>query len=475
MTRPFGKPHPSNLPLRTFEVYFRIPAREGSEAWRSGYASVQHLLDHLSRYTKSYSSRSRYLNLLKNFCRKVDHNPDELVGLPKGRIESLVQGFADELAAKDRSKSYVNTVIKRLRTFFRFNGFKGERDLNIATYFVPTRYRKKPEYIPSKDEMYAMVAAAGTPRNRALILCLWSSGLRVSTLSALNYGDIQDELEEGLHCVMVPVYPEMKLRVKNACKGSIPYYTFIYEEAVEALKAYLRKRREKYGSIYQDYPLFHSDWNLWTRSERSRKRLNRRTIGKIVKKAAKVAGLPQWQHVTPHCIRKALKSVLRSPTFDGGRLDQGTQEFLFGHILPGSQDAYYDKTKVEFHREEYMKLDFSRSGSGARWIDAVMAAVKIASAGLGEEPEEVVKKYVDARFGDDTNWRLWPEPEQLDLIRKALEWRRSQQPREGSHPTDKVIKAENLERYLNKGWIFVAQLNPQKVIIRRIRRTVTTR
>jgi len=475
MTRPFGKPHPSNLPLRRFEVYFRIPAREGPEAWRSGYSSVQNLLDHLSRYTKSYSSRSRYLNLLKNFSLKVGHNPDGLISLPRTRVESLVQGFADELAAKGRSKSYVNTVIKRLRTFFRVNGFKGERDLDIATYFVPTRYRKRPEYIPSKDEACVMAAVAGTPRNRALILCLWGGGLRVSTLSALNYGDVQDELEEGLPCVMVPVYPEMKLRVKNACKGSVPYYTFISEEAVEALKAYLRQRMEEYGHMYPEYPLFHSDWNLWHRNERSRKRLNRRTIGKIVKKSAKVAGLPQWEYVTPHCLRKAFKSVLRSPTLDGERLDQGTQEFLFGHILPGSQDAYYDKTKVKFHRKEYMKLDFSRSGSGARWIDAVMAAVKIASAGLGENPEEIVEKYVDARFGDHTDWRLWTESKQLDLIKKALEWRRSQQPREGSHPTDKVIKAEILERYLNKGWIFVAQLDSQKVIIRRIRRTATTR
>lgn len=474
MTRPFGKPHPSNLPLRNFEVYFGIPAREGPEAWRSGYASVQNLLDHLSRYTKSYSSRSRYLNLLKNFCWKVGHNPDKLLSLPKRRVESLVQRFADELAANGRSKSYVNTVIKRLRTFFRVNGFKGERDLDIVTYFVPTRYRKKPEYIPSKDEVYAMAAAAGRPRNRALILCLWSSGLRVSSLSALNYGDVQDELKEGLSCVMIPVYPEMKSRVKNACKGSVPYYTFICQDAVEALRAYLRKRREEYGPIYPEYPLFHSDWNLWDRSERSRKRLNRRTIGKIVKRAAKVAGLPQWAHVTPHCLRKAFKSVLRSPTLDGGRLDQGTQEFLFGHILPGSQDAYYDKTKVEFHRKEYMKLDFSRGGSGGRWLGAVMAAVKVVSAGLGEEPEDVVEKYVDARFGGDTDWRLWPESEQLDLLRKALEWRRSRQPREALHPTDRVIKAKDLERYLNEGWIFVAQLAPQKVIVRRIRRTNTT-
>ena len=60
-------------------------------------------------------------------------------------------------------------MIKRLRTFFRVNGYEG---LTIATYFVPTRYRKRPEYVPSKDEVHAMADAAGSPRNRAIILAL---------------------------------------------------------------------------------------------------------------------------------------------------------------------------------------------------------------------------------------------------------------------------------------------------------------
>lgn len=62
--------------------------------------------------------------------------------------------------------------------------------------------------------------------------------------------------------------------------------------------------------------------------------------------------------MTPHTLRKAFESVLRNPTVDGGRMDKGTQEFLFGHILLGSQDAYYDKDKIDFHRNEYEKLNF---------------------------------------------------------------------------------------------------------------------
>lgn len=82
---------------------------------------------------------------MAQLCRWTCLGPEELVRLPKGRIENLVQSFADELAVKGRSKAYVNSVIKRLRTFFRVNGFVRSKELELQTHFVPTRYRKVPE------------------------------------------------------------------------------------------------------------------------------------------------------------------------------------------------------------------------------------------------------------------------------------------------------------------------------------------
>jgi len=455
----------STLPLRGFELYFGIKAREGSEAWRSIYPSVQRLLDHLSRYTKSESSREKYLNLLRMFVEWSRHDPNFLVKMRKERIEALVQSFADRLASMDRSKTYVNSVIKKLKTFFRVNGFE---NLKVATYFVPTRYRKRPEYVPTKDEVHNMATAAGSPRNRAIIFSLWGSGLRVSTMCALNYGDVSEELESGETCIKIPVYPEMKTRVPDACKGSIPYYTFIFSEAVNDLRIYLREREERYGPISPDDPLFHSEWTFWNRDIRSEKRLGRRAIAKIVRRSAKIAGIRKWKHVTPHCLRKSFESVLRSPTIDGGRLDKGTQEFLFGHILPGSQDAYYDKTSVNFHRSEYAKLDFPRR-STRRLTDIVLAVTKIASAGLSEDPEEIVDQYARIRYGKEITWKLRPEADQLAFIKQALEWKRSQEPRKESHPLDKAVEAKDLERYLSRGWIFMARLDDGNVVIRLIR------
>jgi len=110
--------------------------------------------------------------------------------------------------------------------------------------------------------------AAGSARNRAILLSLLSSGLRVSTLCALNYEDVKEDLENGKECIKIPVYPEMKERVPDACRGNIPYFTFICAEAAQVSHTFLREQSEKFGTIAPDEPLFCSDWTLWKKEER---------------------------------------------------------------------------------------------------------------------------------------------------------------------------------------------------------------
>ncbi len=296
------------------------------------------------------------MNQLKRFCIYTGKTPDQLISFDKSAVEQLIQDYLDEMNRRDLSHSYLNTTLKRLKTFFTVNGYK---DLNLHGFHQPVRSRSKSEYIPLKQEVYGMADASGSTRNRALILCLWSSGLRVSTLAALNYSDISNDLKNDETIIMIPVYPEMKERVPDAAKGSVPYYSFISSEAGTALRVYLRERKEHLGPIKFDDPLFHSAWHQYPRGERSSQRLGRRGIGLVVKRAAKLAGLKEWASVSPHCLRKAFESVLRSNTAGGGRMDAGTQQFLFGHVLPGSQDVYYDRSNIDYHRSEYGKLDFS--------------------------------------------------------------------------------------------------------------------
>jgi len=49
---------------------------------------------------------------------------------------------------KDKSIHYINTFVSDVSLFLRVNGVK---DLEIQRIHQPARYRKKPEYIPTKE------------------------------------------------------------------------------------------------------------------------------------------------------------------------------------------------------------------------------------------------------------------------------------------------------------------------------------
>jgi integrase len=359
--------------------------------WKSSYRCVNNLLDHLMRKSKSEGSRRLYLWHLYKFCEYTNKKPNELVALRRNQAEKRAQAYADNF--RNTSPRYSNLAIAVLKTFFVANGFKHAKSLELETYHAPPRFRISPEYIPTKSEVYGMADSACSLRDRAIILTLFSTGLRNSTLRALRYKDVADELEKDYSNITIPVYPEMKDLEPNACKGGIPYYTFTCDEATQALKLYVKEREDKYGQIEVSEPIFRSEYNQIHKEDRKKKPLTSRELQIIVKSAAKRAGISEWKAVHPHCMRKAYETVLHSQLIDGGNLDVKTQEFFMGHVLPGSQDPYFDRSKVERMRTQYSRLKFGRATVENKF-KVLKAAIARAFEDTGIDPEQVIEEYV---------------------------------------------------------------------------------
>ncbi len=344
---------------RSFEKEFGV----GPDGWTSSVRPVQRLLDHLARRMKSWSSRDRYLEILQGFVRFAGAGPERLVTLTTEEASELVQSYADHLARRGCGLRTVNGYANTLITFFKVNGYRKGRELEVEKHHVPARYRKRNEYIPSKEEAWSMANSWGRNlaglRNRAITLALLSSGLRNGTLRALLCGDLKEELESGREWAIVHVRPEMKQTVRGACKGDIPYYAFLFPESAQAIREWLLARALKFGPISDRDPVF-CPMNGSTPKETklSALTISRQELQSIVKGGAKRAGIKQWKDVHPHCLRKTFEFVLRDTRRDGSRMDVKTQEFFMGHILPGVQDRYYDSTKIEWMRREFSKLNF---------------------------------------------------------------------------------------------------------------------
>jgi integrase len=366
--------------------------------WNSGYKAVNNLLAHLMRKSKSEGSKRLYIWHLHKFCEYIGKKPNELVALKRNQAEKYSQQYADSFA--NVSPRYSNLAIAVLKAFFAANGFKRGKALELETYHAPARFRITPEYIPTKTEVYTMADSACSMRNKAIILTMFSTGLRNSTLRAIRCKDVAQELARNQSNVMIPVYPEMKEIDPGACKGGIPYYTFTNDEASQAVRLYLKERKAKHGPIDESEPLFCSEYNQIHRDERRRKTLTSREVQIVVKLAAWRAGIADWKAVHPHCLRKAYETVLHGQLIDGGNLSVKVQEFFMGHVLPGSQDPYFDRSKIEHMRNQYSRLKFGRSAVENKF-KVLKAAVSRAFEDTGIDPEQVIVDYVKLKLAEE--------------------------------------------------------------------------
>jgi integrase len=350
------------------------------------------------RKSKSEGSKRLYLWHLYKFCQYTNKKPNQLVALRRNQAEKLAQEYADSF--RNTSPRYSNLAVAVLKTFFVANGFKHAKLLELETYHAPPRFRISPEYIPTKSEVYGMADSACSLRDRAIILTLFSAGLRNSTLRAIRYKDVAEGLTKNQTNVMIPVYPQMKEIEPNACKGGIPYYTFTSDEATQALKLYLKEREGRHGPIDGSEPLFCSEYNQINQEERRRKTPTSREVQIVVKSAARRAGIAEWKAVHPHCLRKSYETVLHSQLIDGGNLNVKVQEFFMGYVLPGSQDPYFDRSKIEHMRNQYSRLKFGRSAVENKF-KVLKAAVSRAFEDTGIDPEQVIEEYVKLKHTDE--------------------------------------------------------------------------
>ena len=367
--------------MREWENYLNV------EGWTSGYESVANLLSHYKRMTRSELTKAQVCDDLMALCKFAGKNPDKLTLLSPVEASKLVQRFIDGLRDRDQGIRTINVALAYLKMFFRVNGFKGEREVDVERHHQPARYRKRPEYIPTPQEIYKMAYSAGSARNKAMVLALYTSGLRNSTLRAVLYGDVRAELEKnGISRVVVS--PEMKRIDEGACKGNIPYYTFFSKETVEAINAYLDERKQEYGTIMDNEPLFASTSTNVTPDVRRMTSSKKRALDELVKRAAKKAGIPKWKDVYPHCLRKAFEAALRN-----SGLDLKDQEFLIGHILPGTMDTYYNKTKTEELKLKYAKVRFFPENV---YSEEARKRMMLDTARIYGYPDEKIKKIEDA-------------------------------------------------------------------------------
>jgi integrase/recombinase XerC len=172
----------------------------------------------------------------------------------------------------------------------------------------------------SEDQIVHLLAETGEDnfiavRNRAIIELFYSAGIRLGELLALNIGDVN--------------FNRLTIRVfgKGAKERIVPFG----KQAEKVLNEYLRRRRDKFGKIALDSPLFVSSWGT---------RIARPTIQKMVNKMLRTVS--EQKHLSPHVLRHSFASHL----LDRGA-DLNAIRDLLGHSSLSTTQLY---THIEIEK-----------------------------------------------------------------------------------------------------------------------------
>lgn len=325
---------------------------------------------------KTEGTKNNYLSALKAFIEYMKLNPKQLIDLAEadrkksirnqGEVETKVKGFFEWLTTKYIQKS--RGVVKKrrvkkrraigkrglsrnlasmytnaMRGFFKSNGFQ----LNIK---LPKASSKKENFktMIRPPDVKKLLDVASNIRDRAIILALFQSGMSISDLCNLNYGDIEKELNEN----RVPLHIHL-IRKKEL----VEYDTFLGQEAVETLKLYLEERKRKGEILRYATPLF---TKRYIKSTSKIHRINSGLIEATMKTLALKSGLVSKERMAasdinpcrPHALRSSFMSILKT-----NGMNNTAVEYLAGHTLPTTEQAYWQVRTEELRKmyKKYMK------------------------------------------------------------------------------------------------------------------------
>jgi site-specific recombinase XerD len=240
-------------------------------------------------------------------------------------------------SSKPLSKLTQNYYLIALRSLLSYFADKNIQSIPADKIKLPKDPKKEKSIkFLSLDQIEALLTAPDVSkrqglRDRAILETLFSTGLRVAELTALNVEQFKNikNLED--------------LEITILGKGNHPRTVYFSKRALAWIKKYLKTRADDYKALFINY--------------RSRKdsdgRLTVRSIERIVKRYSTIANVPYF--TTPHTLRHSMATDLLTQGVDLRII----QEFL-GHKNIATTQIYThvtNKKLKDIHRKYHSGKD----------------------------------------------------------------------------------------------------------------------
>ena len=253
--------------------------KEYIEAFKTYLSVEKNFSDHtLSAYNSDIVSFILWLN--GTSCVNADFNK--------------LREYLHFIQRFDYKKTTIARKVAAIRTFYKFLFRERYIDSDPAiSLSAPKRPKSLPKFLtPEEVEQILNNVKIDTPagfRNRVILELLWATGMRVSELSNLNFGDLNIE--------------ENEIRVFG--KGAKERIVLMSDRAKGYLVQYIKSARQllapgyDIGDINDDSPLFINNTGY---------RLQNKTIRKVINEIVEKIELPK--KVTPHVFRHSFATKL---------------------------------------------------------------------------------------------------------------------------------------------------------------------
>ncbi len=304
-----------------------------SDATKGNYART---LDQLISWTQTLEKKNQFKSYTAlSKTTKVKIQP---------LLESYIQFLSDE--------KYPNSVPKYLDGP---KAFLSHHDIDYNNKRLRKKYPKKKK--PAGNEAYSieqiqkLVDNAGSKRNKSLILCVASSGIRVGGIAGLRLRNIVD-VED---CKLIVVYENEEEE----------YVTFITPEARTAFEEYIEERKshgekitgESYAFIHEK--VAHSNFKNYDKYKPITEELIRQLMLPIIKNAKidrkRVSGTKRYRIAEVHGFRKFFATAVNRAKIEVGHMEipaisHNDIEKILGH-KNGLKGLYYDPQNLDLFKE----------------------------------------------------------------------------------------------------------------------------
>ena len=224
-----------------------------------------------------------------------------------------VRHYLGMLSEAGLEMTSISRKLASLKSFFKFLTIQKIIPRNPASMVKSPKTKKRLPIVISEEQITRVMEIPDSDtfigqRNRAIMELFYSSGIRLNELQSLNIGDIN--------------FYNLTIRVLG--KGSKERIVPFTKRANNALESYLKFRKEEFGDLKLESPLFISSLS---------RRISRPWVQKIV--TALLKSVSEQDHLSPHTLRHSFASHL----LDKGA-DLNAVKDMLGHSSLSTTQLY---------------------------------------------------------------------------------------------------------------------------------------